>query len=65
MGESIAENRVKAKTGTISGVSALSGYITSKSGNLLAFSILMQNFVNNTSTARGFQDEICKILAEY
>jgi D-alanyl-D-alanine carboxypeptidase/D-alanyl-D-alanine-endopeptidase (penicillin-binding protein 4) len=65
MGESIAENKVRAKTGTISGVSALSGYITSKSGKLLAFSILMQNFVNNTSTARGFQDEICKILADY
>jgi len=65
MDESIAENKVRAKTGTISGVSALSGYITSKSGNLLAFSILMQNFVNNTSTARTFQDEICKILAEY
>jgi len=65
MGESVAENKVRAKTGTISGVSALSGYITSKSGNLLAFSILMQNFVNNTSTARSFQDEICKILAEY
>jgi len=65
MGESIAENKVRAKTGTISGVSALSGYIISKSGNLLAFSILMQNFVNNTSTARTFQDEICKILAEY
>ncbi|HSP88916.1 MAG TPA: D-alanyl-D-alanine carboxypeptidase/D-alanyl-D-alanine-endopeptidase [Ignavibacteriaceae bacterium] len=65
MGESIAENRVRAKTGTISGVSALSGYINSKSGNVLVFSILMQNFVNNTSKARGFQDEICKILAEY
>jgi len=65
MGESVAENKVRAKTGTISGVSALSGYITSKSGNLLAFSILMQNFVNNISTARSFQDEICKILAEY
>ena len=65
MGGSIAEKRVNAKTGTLSGVSALSGYLTSKSGSLLAFSILMQNFVNNTSTARAFQDEICKILVEY
>ncbi len=62
---SIAQSNVKAKTGTLSGVSALSGYLTSKSDNLLAFSILMQHFVNNTSTARYFQDEICKILAEY
>lgn len=61
----IAEGSVKAKTGTISGVSDLSGYITTKSGKLLAFSILMENFVNNTSTARNFQDEICKILVDY
>ncbi|RPI72477.1 MAG: D-alanyl-D-alanine carboxypeptidase/D-alanyl-D-alanine-endopeptidase [Ignavibacteriales bacterium] len=65
MGGSNAENRVNAKTGTLSGVSALSGYLAAKSGRLLAFSILMQNFVNNTSTARSFQDEICKILTEY
>ncbi len=62
---SIAEGNVKAKTGTISGVSDLSGYISTRSGKLLAFSILMENFVNNTSTARNFQDEICKILVDY
>jgi len=61
----IAEGNVKAKTGTISGISDLSGYLTTKSGKLLAFSILMENFVNNTSTARNFQDEICKILVDY
>src|SRR3972149_9447383 len=60
-----AENNVKAKTGTITGVSALSGYITSRSGKLIAFSILIENFAKGTSTARNFQDEICKILVEY
>lgn len=60
-----AENNVKAKTGTITGVSALSGYITSQSGRLIAFSILIENFARGTSTARNFQDEICKILVEY
>ncbi len=60
-----AFNNVRAKTGTLSGVSSLSGYLKSKSGHLLAFSILMQNFVDNTGTARAFQDEICKILAGY
>ena len=62
---STAEKNVEAKTGTISGVSALSGYITTRSRKLIAFSILMENFVNNTSTARNFQDEICNILAGY
>lgn len=65
MGGSTAEKRVTAKTGTLNGVSALSGYLATKSGKFLAFSILMQNFVNGTSTARAFQDEICKILSEY
>lgn len=65
MGGSTAEKRVTAKTGTLSGVSALSGYLATKNGKFLAFSILMQNFVNGASTARAFQDEICKILSEY
>jgi D-alanyl-D-alanine carboxypeptidase/D-alanyl-D-alanine-endopeptidase (penicillin-binding protein 4) len=65
MNGSIAANNVKAKTGTLTGVSALSGYLNSKSGSLLAFSILMENFTDSPSTARSFQNEICKILAEY
>jgi D-alanyl-D-alanine carboxypeptidase/D-alanyl-D-alanine-endopeptidase (penicillin-binding protein 4) len=42
------DRRVQAKTGTISNVRALSGYLTSESGEKLAFSII----VNNT-TAPG------------
>ena len=53
------------KPGTLSGVNALSGYVTAANGNQIAFSILIQNHVNMTSKARQFQDEICKILAEY
>jgi len=51
-----AEGNVHAKTGTIKGVSNLSGYVTSKSGRLIAFSILIQNFVEDYSKARKFQD---------
>src|SRR5690606_7946245 len=40
-----AEGRVRAKTGTISGVSGLAGYVTTASGRRLAFAILVQNFV--------------------
>jgi D-alanyl-D-alanine carboxypeptidase/D-alanyl-D-alanine-endopeptidase (penicillin-binding protein 4) len=60
-----AENNVHAKTGTLSGVSALSGYLTAANGNEVAFSILIQNFVDDLSNARYYQDQICKILAEY
>lgn len=60
-----AENNVHAKTGTLSGVSCLSGYVTADNSNMLAFSILVQNHVRNTSAAINFQNEICRILAEY
>jgi D-alanyl-D-alanine carboxypeptidase/D-alanyl-D-alanine-endopeptidase (penicillin-binding protein 4) len=59
------EGNVHAKTGTIKGVSNLSGYVTSKNGHLLAFSILMQNFVDKYSYARSLQDKICKLLVEF
>jgi len=55
---------VHAKTGTLNGVSNLSGYVTAKNGHLIAFSILIQNFVDEYSKARKIQDEICEILAE-
>jgi len=60
-----AENNVHAKTGTLNGVSNLSGYATTKNGHMLAFSILIQNFVNEYSTARNIQNKICELLADY
>ena len=60
-----AQNNVRAKTGTLNGVSNLSGYVTAKNGHLLAFSILIQNFVNEYSKARNFQNKICELLVEY
>lgn len=59
-----AENNIHAKTGTLSGVSCLSGYLTATNGNQIAFSILIQNFVGSSATARNLQDEICKILCK-
>lgn len=56
-------NNVHAKTGTLTGVSSLSGYLTNDKNHILAFSILMQNFVGSSARARDLQDEICKILA--
>ncbi|MCW8803905.1 MAG: D-alanyl-D-alanine carboxypeptidase/D-alanyl-D-alanine-endopeptidase [Ignavibacteriaceae bacterium] len=65
MKNSPAQNNVHAKTGTLNGVSNLSGYVTAKNGHLLTFSILIQNFVNDYSTARNFQNKICELLADY
>lgn len=63
MKEGMAFNNVHAKTGTLSGVSSLSGYLHNKSGDLLSFSINTQNFVGSASEARMYQDKICEILA--
>lgn len=59
-----AQYNVYAKTGSLTGVSSLSGYVKNKKNHLLAFSIIMQNYVGSSRTARNFQNEICKILAE-
>lgn len=63
MEEGSAYNNVHAKTGTLSGVSALSGYLNSKNGDLISFSINTQNFIGSARTARKFQDKICEILS--
>lgn len=63
MQNSFAINNVHAKTGTLSGVSALSGYLTSKNSHDIVFSIMMENFVVSARVARYFQDKICKILS--
>jgi D-alanyl-D-alanine carboxypeptidase/D-alanyl-D-alanine-endopeptidase (penicillin-binding protein 4) len=60
-----AQNNVHAKTGTLSGVSALSGYVTSKNNHNLVFSILIQNYVGKSTTAKNYEDKICEMLAEY
>lgn len=60
-----AENNIHAKTGTISGVSCLSGYVRAANGHDLAFSIMIQNYVVKARIAKSFEDSICKILAGY
>ena len=58
-----AFNNVHAKTGTLSGVSSLSGFLSSKNGNIISFSINTQNFIGSSKTVRDFQDKICEILS--
>lgn len=59
-----AEGRCRTKTGTIIGVSALSGYCFNRSGKRMVFSILM-NGVANTDRARLAQDRIAGLIAGY
>ena len=64
MRKSAAANNVHAKTGTLTGVSTLSGYLINKKNHTIAFSIMMQNYVGSSAKAKQFQDVICKILSE-
>jgi len=52
-----------AKTGTMTNISALSGYLMTDSGDVLAFSILI-NDVPSVTDARGFQDDFLVVLEE-
>ena len=58
-----AEGNLHAKTGTLSGVSALSGYVRTADGELLAFSMLMQNFATASRPYRQVQDAIGVFLS--
>ncbi|RNL80647.1 D-alanyl-D-alanine carboxypeptidase/D-alanyl-D-alanine endopeptidase [Halostreptopolyspora alba] len=58
-----AEGNVRAKTGTLTGVSALSGYVTGAGGEDLAFAVLNNGFEG--AAPRGVQDAIAVRLAEF
>jgi D-alanyl-D-alanine carboxypeptidase/D-alanyl-D-alanine-endopeptidase (penicillin-binding protein 4) len=60
-----AERRVRAKTGTLRGVSALSGYVVDPRDKLLAFSILVEGYGNDVRVAQiwTIQDQIVEALA--
>ena len=59
-----AYGRCRTKTGTLTGVSNLSGYCFNRSGRIIAFSILMGS-VGNLSLAHLEQDRIAAAVASY
>lgn len=56
---------VKAKTGTLDGVSTLSGYLTTQNGDKWVFSIMINNFMDKPEKAKSIEDEILKKLIHY
>lgn len=58
MRNSTAGNNLRAKTGTFSGVSCLSGYVRTIDGEMLAFSIMMQGIPGSVRPYRQVQDRI-------
>jgi len=60
-----AEGNVRAKTGTLSGASSLSGYVPTADGERLAFSMMMQNYIHPAELYQQAQDRIAVLLASF
>jgi len=62
---SIAEGKLRAKSGTVSRVKAYAGYVTSKSGREIAFSMVVNNFSCKSSETREKLEQLMIALAEF
>jgi D-alanyl-D-alanine carboxypeptidase/D-alanyl-D-alanine-endopeptidase (penicillin-binding protein 4) len=60
-----AEGNVRAKTGTMSNIRSLAGYVTTRSGERLAFVIVINNFEGTGAEANQAIDAIAVRLAEF
>lgn len=60
-----AANNLRAKTGTLTGVCSLAGYVVSADGELLCFAILMSGYQGGADRPRRIQDQMGVALAEF
>lgn len=61
MGKAPLLGRVRAKTGTVSGVSSLAGYVTTARGHIVAF-VIMSNGIIPIRRGTEFQNEVCEMI---
>jgi serine-type D-Ala-D-Ala carboxypeptidase/endopeptidase (penicillin-binding protein 4) len=60
-----AEKNVHAKTGTINGVSTLTGYAISRDNEPIIFYIAMNGIGTNNKPYRKKQDDICELICRF
>ena len=61
MKEPFVSGNVRAKTGTLTGITSLAGYCSAANGHQLAFCIINQGVMRNAS-GKAFQDKVCRML---
>ena len=60
-----SEGVLRAKTGTLRGVTALAGYAMATDGEILAFAMLMSHYVGSSNPRRALQDKIGNALTRF
>ncbi len=60
-----AQGNVRAKTGYVQYARTLSGYVKTKDNEMLAFSMMTNNYLVPTSVANSTQDLVCQLLANF
>jgi serine-type D-Ala-D-Ala carboxypeptidase/endopeptidase (penicillin-binding protein 4) len=61
----VAENNLRAKTGSLASASSLSGYVTSAAGENLVFSIIVNNYPSDAEPRTTCIDPIAVLLASF
>ncbi|MFC6296304.1 D-alanyl-D-alanine carboxypeptidase/D-alanyl-D-alanine-endopeptidase [Pseudomonas sp. CCM 7893] len=60
-----AENNLHAKTGSMGGVSSLTGYVTDAQGRQLVFSMVTNNYVVEGARIKVLEDRLAAALAQW
>lgn len=61
----LAENNVRAKTGSLSSAASLAGYVTTAGGEKLAFAIMVNNYPRDFDPRSACIDPIAVLLASF
>ncbi|WP_019218105.1 D-alanyl-D-alanine carboxypeptidase/D-alanyl-D-alanine endopeptidase [Legionella tunisiensis] len=62
MKEPLTQGKVHAKTGSMTAVYSLSGYLETKTKRTLIFSIMINGFVDSPEKYKALEDKLCAVL---